>query len=194
MRTAIGQPMNLSDILGAGVGAGGPAPDSVPPDADAARLRTAFDAFLQRHEFQEGQLVREKEALRTLSRVRTPTNVFVVLQLVAVRLTTEEAFRLGVFGSDPDIVLGYYDVDGDFVFTCASSLRFEPIGDAELAEMTTRFKEANKREEPHAFVSEGGTGQCDVCGESFAAHGQRRPTLRDHLVGPLTRFGPVGDA
>lgn len=193
MRMSMHGPMDLSHLMAEGMPTG-PRPEPVPPDADAARLRDAFASYVHQYAFDEGALIREKEKLRTISHAKSPTNLFVVLKLLDIRLTPEEAFRCGVFGGTPDLLLGYYDEDGDFLFVCADSTRFEPVNDVALGEMTTAFQEAKRpAEEPHPFVSEGGTGACDVCGESFAAHG-RRPSLRDHLVGAATRFGrPPGD-
>lgn len=193
MRAMLHGPM---DLLMAGGMPAGPQLEPVAPHDDAARLNVAFTSYIDQHAFNEGALVREKEPLRAITNVRSPTNLFVVLKLIDARLTPEESLRSGVFGSTPDVVLGYYTEDGDFAFVCADSTRFEPVGDVALGEMTVKFQEERQRratDEQHSFVSEAGTGACDVCGQSYAAH-PRRSSLRDHLIGSAERFGPAGDA
>lgn len=80
-----------------------------------ADLKKAFEALNVRHGFKPGQLVRWKEGLRSGS-MRGP---FIV---VAVGDDDMEIWRT-------DLIVGYIDSDGDFMFSREDSRRLEPLPD-----------------------------------------------------------------
>lgn len=97
-------------------------------DVEVVRLRDAFAVYQKPSPVALGDLVREKDGIRIGSQPRAPNNAFVVMD---VRPGAETCWDLsvgeggGAYGLRLDICLGYYDADGDFMFSWADSRRFE---------------------------------------------------------------------
>ncbi len=103
-------------------------------DIDAERLRDSFASYCRRYTFSRGDLVREKTGLRIGSRPKTPNNLFIVMELYpnAKRDFRPEVLSNGTYGMAFDIQVGYFDEDGDFIFSWGESSRFEPFNEKEL--------------------------------------------------------------
>jgi hypothetical protein len=100
-------------------------------DIELVRTRDAYATYLQQHTFQEGQLIQEKDGLRSEYRnARNPNNVYIVTELKPDAAVNWDSANLSTYGLRYDVQVGFYDLDGDFCFMWIDGRRFEPAADA----------------------------------------------------------------
>lgn len=106
-------------------------PAIVAPDVEAARLREARAAYAREHHFTPGDLVRIKDGLRVISQPQgPPTGTFVVLEVFPDAEVFRDVRAPDFYGMKFDVILGFYDEDGDWMSRPYDSRRLEPIADA----------------------------------------------------------------
>ena len=96
-------------------------------DIERERLRDAYAVYHRQHAFAVGDLVREKDGIRIGSQQRQPNNAYVVMNVCPDPVVCWDPTKSEVYGLRLDIYLGFYDEDGDFLFTWSDSRRFEPL-------------------------------------------------------------------
>lgn len=112
---------------------GSPEREEKPPvarDIELIRTRDAYAIYLIRHTFQKGQLIQEKNGIRTEYRIaRNPNNVYVVTELKLDAVVNWDTVNLSTYGLSFDLQVGFYDADGDFCFMWVDGRRFEPAAE-----------------------------------------------------------------
>src|SRR5688572_29424074 len=95
---------------------GGPEREEKPAvarDIELIRTRDAYAIYLNQHTFQKGQLIQEKDGIRSEYRsVRNPNNVYVVMEIKPDAAVNWDAVNLSTYGLRYDVQVGFYDAAG----------------------------------------------------------------------------------